>query len=334
MKLIVQVPCFDEAQMLPTTLASIPRRVSGIDDVQILVIDDGSSDGTADIARAHGANHVLRLSGHKGLGAAFQAGLEACLRLGADVIVNTDADNQYPQQEIGRLIEPIIKGESDIVIGAPPAASHRPLFRGQAVDAPDGHWVVRLASGTRVPDATSGFRAMSRAAAMSFCVTTSYSYTLDTVIQAGRKNLRVQSVNIEVNEPTRPSRLMRGSVGFVGRQGVAILRLHLVYAPLRTFLYLSLPFFVLGFVLLGRFIIYWLGGEQGVAPGTCSPWSSATSALIIAFLLIMVGVIGDLIAANRLRLEDLLCRIKRMEYDGAAARGRRDTFQLRAIRYA
>lgn len=318
MKLIVQIPCYDEAATLPATLATVPREVPGIDRVEVLVIDDGSSDGTGDVARAHGADHVVRLSGHKGLGAAFQAGLEASLQLGADVIVNTDADNQYPQHDIARLIAPIVRGESEIVIGARPLHRIRHFSIGKRLMHRMGNWVVRLASGTSVPDATSGFRAMSRVAAMSFYVTTSYSYTLDTVIQAGRKNLRVQSVPIEVNQPTRPSRLMRGPTGFVRRQAIAILRLHLVYAPLRTFLYLSLPFAVTALVLLGRFLVYWIGGEQGIARHIQSVVVGA-AAMIITFLLIMVGVIGELIAANRLRLEDLLCRVKRMEYDASAA---------------
>jgi glycosyltransferase involved in cell wall biosynthesis len=318
MKLIVQIPCFDEAQTLPTTLASIPRAVPGFDQVEVLVIDDGSTDGTADVARRHGAHHVVRLSGHKGLGAAFQTGLEACLRLGADVIVNTDADNQYPQHEIARLIEPILTNQSDIVIGARPLhrIAHFSLLK--RLMHRMGNWVVRLASGTPVPDATSGFRAMSRAAAMSFCVTTSYSYTLDIVIQAGRKNLRVLSIPIEINRPTRPSRLMRGSLGFIRRQAIAIIRLHLVYAPLRTFLYLSLPFFLAAALLLGRFGLFWLSGGQGIARYVQSVIVGA-AALVIAFLLVMVGVIGDLIAANRLRIEDLLSRVKRMEYDSRPA---------------
>jgi glycosyltransferase involved in cell wall biosynthesis len=312
MKLIVQIPCYNEEETLPLTLSTIPRKIAGIDVVEVLIIDDGCTDRTVEVARQHGVEHVVRLPGHKGLGSCFQAGIEASLQHGADIIVNTDADNQYPQQDIPRLIEPILEGQADMVIGARPIGRIEHFSLIKRIMQKLGSWAVRLVSGTTVPDATSGFRAFSRGTALNLCVMTRFSYTLDTIIQAGKKNLRVASVPIEVNDPTRPSRLMKGMLDFMRRQGITILRLYVVYQPLRTFVYLSVPFLLVGSIAIARFLILWAGGESGFMRHVQSIVIGGTF-LTIGFMLVVLGILADLIATNRARLEELIFRVKRMD---------------------
>ena len=313
MKLIVQIPCYNEAQTLPQVLLDIPRSLAGVTEVETLVIDDGSTDNTVAVAREFGVTHVVSHPFRRGLAAAFQTGLDTALRLGAEVIVNTDGDNQYPQADIPRLIEPILRNEADLVIGDRQTATvigFSPLKR---LLQSWGSWAVRLASGTTVPDATSGFRAYSREAALRLNIFTRYTYTLETIIQAGKKGLRVGHVAIKTNPTLRPSRLMRSEWDYIKRSSATIVRIYALYEPLRTFGILSLPFFIVGLGLMGRFLFFYMTGPlEGVARYLQSVVIGGV-ALVIAFLIFLFGVLADISAANRLLLEETLYRLKRLE---------------------
>jgi glycosyltransferase involved in cell wall biosynthesis len=312
MHLIIQIPCYNEAQSLPATLADIPLRITGIDTIETMIIDDGSTDGTIDVARRLGVDHIIRLPGHKGLAIAFQAGLDTCLKLGADIIVNTDGDNQYPQAEIPRLIDPILHNEADIVIGDRQVQTVPHFSPLKKRLQRWGSWVVCLASGIRAPDATSGFRAYSREAALRMSVLTRYTYTLETIIQAGKKGLRVTYVPIQVNQPTRDSRLIKSNWTYVKHSAATILRLYAFYEPLRTFSFLSVPFVVIGLFALIRFLYFHFTGQAGIGRHVQSLVLGGTL-LTIGFLLFVLGVVADLIAANRMLLEETMYRVKRME---------------------
>jgi glycosyltransferase involved in cell wall biosynthesis len=310
MRLIIQVPCYNEEHTLPATLAGIPACIPGVDVIETLVLDDGSSDGTVAVARQLGVHHIVSLPGHKGLAVAFQAGLNACLQRGADIIVNTDGDNQYPQADIPRLIAPILHNAADIVIGdrqVHKVAHFSPLKRRLQQW---GSWVVRMVSGVHAPDATSGFRAYSREAALRLSLLTRYTYTLETIIQAGKKGLRVTYIPIEVNEPRRASRLVKSNWSYVTRSAGTIIRLYVFYEPLRTFCWLSLPFILAGLLALLRFGYFYVA-EQGV--GHVQSLVVGGTLLTGGFLLVGLGVVADLIAANRALIEDLSYRIKRLE---------------------
>jgi glycosyltransferase involved in cell wall biosynthesis len=321
MYLIIQIPCYNEEQSLPATLADIPDHIPGIGAIETLVVDDGSNDHTVDVAVSLGVDHIIRLPGHKGLAAAFQTGLDACLRLGADIIINTDGDNQYPQADIPHLIIPILENEADIVIGDRQVhmVPHFSPLKKRLQQW--GSWVVCLASGVRAPDATSGFRAYSREAALRMSVLTRYTYTLETLIQAGKKGLRVAYVPVQVNRPTRDSRLIRSNWTYVKQSAATILRLYVFYEPLRTFSYISLPFVVVGLFALLRFLYFHFTGQAGVGRHVQSLIFGGTL-LTIGFLLFILGVIADIIAANRMLIEETLYRVKRMEiaesYPGVA----------------
>ena len=265
MKLIIQIPCYNEAATLPLALADLPRAVPGIDCLETLVIDDGSDDDTAAVAAAHGVSHIVRHPQNLGLARAFQTGLDACLRLGADVIVHTDADNQYPGRFIADLVAPVLAGQADMVIGDRQVATidHFSPLKKRMLAL--GSWMVRNVSGTEVPDAVSGFRAYSREAALRFTILTRYSYTLETIIQAGKLGLGVVSVPVTTNPPTRPSRLQRSMWHFIKAQAGTILRLYAFYEPLRTFSYIAAPFLLLGAALWARFFVNaFLLGQSGV----------------------------------------------------------------------
>jgi len=312
MYLIIQIPCYNEEQSLPAALADIPAHIPGVNTIETLVVDDGSSDHTVDVAIRLGVDHIIRLPGHKGLAAAFQTGLDACLRLGADIIVNTDGDNQYPQADIPRLIVPILENEADIVIGDRQVHTIPHFSPLKKRLQQWGSWVVCLASGIRAPDATSGFRAYSREAALRMSVLTRYTYTLETLIQAGKKGLRVAYVPVQVNQPTRDSRLIRSNWAYVKQSAATILRLYVFYEPLRTFSYISLPFVVVGLFALLRFLYFHFTGQTGVGRHVQSLVFGGTL-LTIGFLLFILGVIADIIAANRMLIEETLYRVKRME---------------------
>ncbi len=307
MKLIIQIPCFNEAETLPHTLALLPRQIEGVDQVEVLVIDDGSSDGTVAAARAAGADHVLSLPHHSGLAMAFAAGLDACLRLGADLIVNTDADNQYEAGDIPKLVAPILRGEAELVVGDRGVLTNAwfsPLKRRLQAW---GSRVVSRAAGLDIPDATSGFRAMTRRMAMRTLVLSEYSYTLETLIQAGNLHARVVSVPIQTNPPHRPSRLMRGVGDYLLHSSVTIVRSYTMYRPLRVFTYVGTVLFLLGAVLLIRFLVFFFQGE-----GSGHVQSMIVSAvlLISGFQTWLIGLVADLISKNRKIMEEILFRLR------------------------
>lgn len=310
MKLIIQIPCYNEALTLPQTLRELPRQLDGVDTVEWLIIDDGSTDGTAEAARRCGAHHVVRLAGHQGLARAFAAGIEACLKQGADIIVNTDADNQYCAADIPLLIGPIIRGEADIVVGARPVGEIAHFSLTKKFLQRLGSWAVRAVSGTDVPDVTSGFRALSRGAALRLNVFSNYTYTLETIIQAGRSNMVVTSVPIRINPPLRETRLIKSIPDYIKKSVVTILRVFILYKPLRFFVYSGAIVFVAGFLLGVRFLIAYLMGQGA---GHIQSLILAAVLLIMGFQLVILGLVADLIATNRRLLEDLQYRLRNAE---------------------
>jgi len=311
MKLIIQIPCYNEAKTLPQTLACLPRQIPGVDVVEWLVIDDGSCDATAEVAQTYGVNHLVRFPRNRGLAAAFMAGLQRCVELGADIIVNTDADNQYRAEGIPALIQPILDKKADYVIGARPISNieHFTLIKKGLQRL--GSLVVRLASKTDIPDATSGFRAISREAAQELHVFSQYTYTLETIIQAGQKGVRVTSVPIMVNPPTRPSRLMRTIPEYIFRSISTIVRVFVIYRPFRFFFFSGLFFSSIGVMLALRFLWFYFHGKSGYVQ------SLVFSGIFCAmgFQTIMTGFVVDLLSVNRRILEEIQTRVKGASQD-------------------
>jgi glycosyltransferase involved in cell wall biosynthesis len=307
--LVIQIPCFNEAQNICTTLAELPREIPGIDKIIVLVIDDGSCDGTGDIALGNRADFVVRHQLNRGLSRAFLTGLHTALSMGADIIVNTDADNQYPGHYIADLVQPILQKEADLVIGdrQPLKNLHFSPFKRWAETL--GSWVVRAVSETNVPDAASGFRAYSRYAALRIQVFNSYSYTLETLIQAGKERMQIKHVPIVTNAALRESRLHKGIFSFIWRQGGAILRSFILYQPLKTFSMLGIPFVLSGSFLLGRFLVFYVLGLSGLARYVQSV-SIGGTLLIFGLLLIFLGLLGDAIRANRQIMEEILSHLR------------------------
>lgn len=311
MKLIIQIPCYNEAETIASTLKLLPRRIDGVEQVEVLVIDDGSKDSTVDAARLGGADHVLCLHSHVGLARAYAAGLDACLRLGADVIVNTDADNQYEAADIPLLLEPIIKGQAELVVGDRGVAT-LPFFSPIKRKLQSfGSRVVSQASGLNIPDATSGFRAMTREVALHTMVLSEYSYTLETLIQAGNRKVTVASVPIHTNPPQRPSRLMRGILDYLQNSSITIIRAYSMYRPLRVFLAIGALLMVAGTALGIRFLLLRFIFQQGA--GNVQSLILAAVLLIIGFQTLVIGLVADLIAFNRKILEEILYRLRNME---------------------
>lgn len=314
MKLIIQIPCYNEADTLEDALADIPSAIAGIDCIETLVIDDGSSDATVAIARRLGVDHIVRHGHNRGLAQAFQTGLDYALRMGADVIVNTDGDNQYAAHEIPRLIAPVLKGAADIVIGdrQPHHNEHfSPIKRWLQKW---GSWTVRNVSGTDVPDAASGFRAYSREAALRLNVLSHYSYTLETIIQAGKLGLTITSIPVTTNAPTRPSRLQRSMWHFIKEQGGTILRIYAFYEPLRTFSYLAIPFLLAGGALWMRFLSYYifyrLEADRFIQSVTIG-----TGLLIVGVLIFVFGILADIAGKHRQLTQETLYRLKKLEIE-------------------
>ena len=313
-KLLIQIPCYNEEQVLPTTLAALPRQVPGFDRVEWLVIDDGSTDRTVEVARRAGADHVVSLPRNQGLARAFVAGLEACLKAGADVIVNTDADNQYDAACIPALVAPIVAGHAQIVIGERPIMNVQEFSLVKKVLQRIGSMVVRIASNTSIPDAPSGFRALHAEAALRMCVFSNYTYTLETIIQAGRKNIAVASVPVAVNASTRPSRLVRSIPSYVHRSLLTIVRIFILYKPLRFFVYLGTLFLLPGLAIGVRFLLQYIGGEGG---GHVQSLILASVLLLTAVVVYAAGILADLVAANRVLLEEIRMRQLRTEVERA-----------------
>lgn len=301
MKLIIQIPCFNEEASLPITLSDLPTEMPGFDTVEWLIIDDGSTDNTADVARKHGVHHIVRHVHNQGLARAFISGLEACHSLGADVIVNTDADNQYRAADIGRLIEPILKSQAEIVIGTRPIADTAHFSATKKLLQRLGSWVVRIVSGTDIQDAPSGFRAISRNAAKKLVVFNEYTYTLETIIQAGQKNIPIMSVPVGTNEDIRPSRLVKSLPSYVGQSFLTIVRIFVVYRPFRFFMTLGALIFSVGVLIGARFLWYYLTGD---GDGHIQSLILAAVLLGMGFQTILIAFVADLLAANRKLLEE------------------------------
>lgn len=315
MKLIIQIPCYNEEATLGLTLSELPRQLPGIDQVEWLIINDGSRDRTLEVAQACGVDHIVNLKSNQGLAKCFMAGIEACLEAGADIIVNTDADNQYCAADIPKLIAPILTGNAQIVIGARPIQSIKHFSPFKKFLQNFGSFVVRLASQTEIPDAPSGFRAISREAALRLNVFNEYTYTLETIIQAGQKGLIITSVPIRTNGFLRPSRLVKNIFAYVQRSILTIVRIFMTYRPLRFFMLLGSVPFSLGFLLCCRWLLLFWGiiGDDPAKPRVPS--------LILAAMLILIGVqlwifglIADLMGVNRQLLEDIQLRLRRQEY--------------------
>ncbi len=326
MKLIVQIPCYNEEDTLPVTIPTIPRRIPGVDQVEILVIDDGSRDRTVAVARALGVDHVVRHTSNQGLAAAFQTGLDACLRLGADVIVNTDADNQYPQDRIPDLIAPILAHEADMVIGdrqVQEIAHFSPLKKFlQGL----GSRMVRTASGTSVPDAPSGFRAFSREAALRLNIITRYTYTLETIIQAGKKNLAVGHLPVHTNPVLRKSRLVRSVPDYLKKSVATIVRIWVLYEPLKIFSYIAGIFLLIGLWGVFWLLVHWGFDEHfnwyRTFTGHLPTTFATVLALVFGIQIFLIGLVADILAANRRLTEDTLYRVKRMDLDLSRLRER------------
>jgi glycosyltransferase involved in cell wall biosynthesis len=310
MKLIIQIPCYNEEATLAITLSALPRQLPDIDKVDWLIIDDGSKDRTVEVARQYGVDHVVRLPRNQGLAKGFMAGLDACLKAGADIIVNTDADNQYCADDIPKLIEPIVKGEAEIVVGARPIDEIGHFSPLKKALQKLGSWVVRIASKTDIPDAPSGFRAMSRKAAMQLNVFNEYTYTLETIIQAGQKNMAIVSVPIRTNSDLRPSRLVKSIPSYVQRSILTIVRIFMTYKPFRFFVVPGVVAFAIGFLIGLRFLYHYMVGQDA---GHIQSLILAALLMGTGFFLGVTGLIADLIAVNRKLLEKLDVRLRQVE---------------------
>jgi glycosyltransferase involved in cell wall biosynthesis len=312
MKLIIQIPCFNEQDQLPTTLAHLPRTVPGFDVVEWLVIDDGSTDATIETARRHGVDHLVRLTNHKGLAAAFQAGLDTALKLGADAIVNTDADNQYEGADIPKLVAPIVRGEADMVIGDRQVDVNENFSRSKRRLQRLGSWVVRQASSTEIPDTTSGFRAYNREAALQMQVVSRFTYTLETIIQAGKLLVAVDHVPVRTNPKTRESRLFPSIPAYIRRNGLSIFRVYSQYEPLKVFWTGAIVMGVPALLLFIRFLIYFVE-DPHTAKGHIQSLIAGAVLFNAAMLLGALGVIGDLLDAQRTLSQRTFERVRRIE---------------------
>ena len=312
MKLIIQIPCYNEAETLEVALNDLPKKLDGVDEIEYLIINDGSHDNTVEVARKWGVHHVVNFKQNKGLAKGFMAGLDGCLRCGADIIVNTDADNQYRGEDIAMLIRPILDGEADMVIGERPIDETEHFSYVKKKLQHFGSWVVRKASHTDIPDAPSGFRAFSREAAMRMNVVNDYTYTLETIVQAGREKIAITSVPIHTNAELRPSRLFKSIWSYVKKSILTILRAFMMYKPLMCFTLLAIPSTVIGLGIGVRFLIYL---ANGTGNGHIQSLILACTLIIIGFLTFMIGLVADVIAANRKILQDVQYHMKRIEYD-------------------
>ena len=309
-KLIIQIPCLNEATTLPATVSDLPKQLNGIDSIETLVIDDGSSDNTANVAKTCGVNHVVRFRSHKGLAAAFMAGIDASLKLGADFIVNTDADNQYAGKDISRLLEPLLRGDADIVIGDRNVRTLQHMRWLKRWLQLVGSWIVRQVSNTRVPDTTSGFRAYSREAALRLTIVSDFSYTLESIIQAGKKRMAIAHVPVATNENTRESRLYDSVFTYIKKSGATIVRIYVMYEPLKVFTVIGLTIFSSGFFIALRFLYFYLNNQ---GQGNVQSLILSAVLMIVGFQVMLIGLLADVISANRKLTEELIYRIRSLE---------------------
>ena len=316
MKLIIQIPCYNEAETLEIALNDLPKSIEGIDEIEYLIINDGSKDNTVEVAKNWGVDHIVHFKRNKGLAHGFMAGIDACLRAGADIIVNTDADNQYVAEDIEKLVRPILNGETDIVIGERPIDQTEHFSFVKKKLQHFGSWIVRKASNSDIPDAPSGFRAFSRDAAMRLNVTNEYTYTLETIVQAGRNKIAQTSVPIRTNGELRPSRLFNSMMGYVKKSMVTILRAYLMYSPLRTFTVLSVLPLLAGAVIDIRFLVYLILGEGG---GHIQSLILGSTMIMVGVLILVIGLLADLMAKNRKLLEDIQYHVRKLDYDKDSA---------------
>ena len=312
MKLVIQIPCYNEETTLPTTIQDLPRELQGIDEVEVLVVDDGSVDRTAAVARDLGVDHVVCMKQNQGLAYAFMAGLDAALEAGADIIVNTDADNQYRGEDIRKLIEPLLEGKADIAVGDRGVATLKHFSPVKRLLQRWGSWVVERAAGIEIPDATSGFRAFTREAAMRLTVLSDYTYTLETLIQAGARRMAVTYVPIQTNPSTRQSRLIQNTPTFLAISAVTILRFYAMYRPLRLFLSLGAVMIAGGVALGLRFLYYFI---MGAGTGKVQSLILAAIMTIVGFQVCLIGLMADLVRLNRKMLEEAVYRVRRMELE-------------------
>lgn len=311
MKLIIQIPCYNEAETLEIALNALPKQIKGIDEIEYLIIDDGCIDNTVEVARNWGVHHIVSFTRNKGLAKGFMAGLDACLKNGADIIVNTDADNQYCADDIPKLIQPILEYKADIVIGERPIDETEHFSWLKKKLQHFGSWVVRKASHTDIPDAPSGFRAFSREAAMRINVINDYTYTLETIVQAGRNKMAIMSVPIRTNPELRKSRLFHSMFGYIKKSVLTIFRALMMYKPLYCFTLVASVPSTIGILIGIRFMIYYFAGKGN---GHTQSLMLACTLLIIGFMTFVIGMLADVISANRKILEDVQYRIKRTEY--------------------
>jgi glycosyltransferase involved in cell wall biosynthesis len=310
MKLIIQIPCLNEEQTLPATLADLPRELDGFDAIEYLVVDDGSTDRTVEVAKANGVHHIVRLTTNKGLAYAFQAGIDAALKLGADVIVNTDADNQYNGGDIGKLTAPLVRGDADMVVGDREVMNIEHFSPLKKSLQRLGSWVVRQASETDVPDTTSGFRSYNREAAMQLIVVSKFTYTLETIIQAGKQFIAVDHVQIRTNPKTRESRLFPSMWSYVRRNGLSIFRIYTRYEPLRVFMTAASLVMLAAFIVWARYLYFWINSD-----GAGHVQSLILGAVLFnaGMVLTALGIIGDLLSANSTMLQRVFERVRRIE---------------------
>lgn len=316
MKLVVQIPCLNEEQTLPAVLKTIPKKIDGIDSIEVLIIDDGCTDKTVEVAKAHGVKHFVHHPRKKGLAKSFHDGVNKALEMGADIIVNTDGDNQYPQERIGDLIRPIMEGRADMVIADRQTQSIEHFSAGKKFMQKLGTKVLNLAAGTKVPDAPSGFRAYSRDAIMQLNIVTRFSYAMETLIQAGNKRLIIESIPIVTNPKTRESRLFKSSWEHVRKSGSAIVRAFIMYRPYFVFVTIGVMLLLLGLIPFARFVYFFLNGD---GQGHLQSLVAGSVLLGGSFLMFALGVIADLIRINRVLIEDMLEHAKRTRFDKPAA---------------
>jgi glycosyltransferase involved in cell wall biosynthesis len=312
MKLIIQIPCFNEEKTLPVTFKDLPKKIDGIDIIEYLIIDDGSTDKTVEIAKRLGIHHIVSFPNNRGLAKGFMAGIDACLRLGADIIVNTDGDNQYSGKDIAKLIQPILEGKAEMVVGDRQTDTIEHFSPLKKKLQKLGSWVVRLASDSNVTDTTSGFRAYSRDAAMKLNVVSDYSYTLETIIEAGRKKVAIENVKISTNEKLRESRLFKSIWSYIKKSGSTIIRVYSMYRPLKLFLSLGFIFSFLGFIIGIRYLYFYFNGSGS---GHIQSLILSSILITLGFQIGIFGLLADSIAAIRKINDEMLYRLKRIEYE-------------------